>query len=151
MLLSTVHSFTTYHHVNTLCWIPQDLLSGFTVCWESQTGEPLHIFVITLPGVILYACLLSFFSTRMWAPRGQGLCFLTIQAEPMAGEALSEYLWPLKGEMWYFRDVKRRKREAKGEMPFSAEDGMEGGLVRKVPKRRLPKDQSQGLPWWSSG
>ena len=80
-----------------------------------------------------FICMIvTFSSTRMWAPPGLGLCFLTIPAgtNPSWGR-LSVNICALERKRWSFRDVKRRKWEPKGEMPFSARDRVEGGWVRK--------------------
>ena len=80
-----------------------------------------------------FICMIvTFSSTRMWAPPGLGLCFLTIPAgtNPSWGR-LSVNICALERKRWSFRDVKRRKWEPKGEMPFSARDRVEGGWARK--------------------
>lgn len=46
------------------------------------------------------------------------------------------YVRLLKGEKWYFEDMKRMKWEPKGEMPFSVQDVKGGELVIKVSSRR---------------
>lgn len=61
---------------------------------------------------------------------------LNIQAETTTGEALAECLWLVKGEQLHFKEINSMKWEPKGEMAFSAKVVVEGGLIRKVSRKK---------------